>query len=284
MTGHTFTAIAEALLSQQFVFAKTMPQIPHYYVVRAKWEHAISFDDVVFYIREHGYTDNWGTRTFHYLNLNGQRYWTMGAPVGETIVLNRAVIPRSKRASYDEVAEQYDAIYDEAKFQEENNRVFEYVPVEVASLLDIGCGTGLALDYIAPERYVGFDPSYAMLDRITQKFGKLGEGFSTFKAGMEEFHTVERFDYVLCLFGVANYLPAEQVKRIPSYVAQGGTYLVMLQNEGYVPVVHDANPKVKQTYWHHPPDLLSGDRIDTGNGYTLIVGERPAIRKRVRVV
>jgi hypothetical protein len=36
-----------------------------------------------------GYDGKFGRRAFRYVNVDGYRYWTMGAPAGETTVINR---------------------------------------------------------------------------------------------------------------------------------------------------------------------------------------------------
>jgi hypothetical protein len=45
---------------------------------------------VVVYIREHGYEDTFGKRKFKYLDVGPFRFWTMGNPLDDTTVLNRA--------------------------------------------------------------------------------------------------------------------------------------------------------------------------------------------------
>ena len=42
------------------------------------------------YIREHGYRQRWGPYNHHHIDLDGWKYWTMGAPLAETILINRA--------------------------------------------------------------------------------------------------------------------------------------------------------------------------------------------------
>jgi hypothetical protein len=76
-----------------WTFAKTMPDKPHEYAVRARSadlgkEH--EFVWVVQAIREHGYKRKFGSTTYTYLNVDGGRYWTMGNPLPETTILNRA--------------------------------------------------------------------------------------------------------------------------------------------------------------------------------------------------
>lgn len=82
------------LKNQQYKFAKTMPKWPHYYTLRKNWSSNELFDAVVVYIREHGQKEYWdsGRRKYPriYYYADGYKYWTMGAPIDETILINRA--------------------------------------------------------------------------------------------------------------------------------------------------------------------------------------------------
>jgi hypothetical protein len=71
-------------------FAKTMPDIPHEYTVRGQTPDD-EFDDFVLLIRRIGYERRFGKTTYTYLNIDGSRYWTMGAPLAETTIINRAL-------------------------------------------------------------------------------------------------------------------------------------------------------------------------------------------------
>lgn len=75
-----------------WTFAKTMASIPHEYTVRKQWESEADFEDFVVYIRENGYAEQFYSKTFIYLNIDGYKYWTMGASVYETTIINRAKI------------------------------------------------------------------------------------------------------------------------------------------------------------------------------------------------
>lgn len=83
-------------------FAKTMPQWPHEYTVR-EWRPDLErefFEFVVLICRD-GVVEPWprdtSTPRYHhtYLELDGWEYWTMGAPVPKTAVINRALLPQS---------------------------------------------------------------------------------------------------------------------------------------------------------------------------------------------
>jgi hypothetical protein len=95
------------IASVQWTFAKTMPENPHEYTVRPTNrdpslapEVDEEFERMVVYIREHGYRDSYvskgkeGQRDrrywYTYLNVGEWRYWTMGAPIPSTIIINRA--------------------------------------------------------------------------------------------------------------------------------------------------------------------------------------------------
>jgi hypothetical protein len=78
-------------------FAKTMPQWPHEYTVRT-WRPDLEREFVEFamLIRRAGVVKAWPRdaarpRYHHaYFELDGWDYWTMGSPVPETTVINRA--------------------------------------------------------------------------------------------------------------------------------------------------------------------------------------------------
>ena len=83
-------------------FAKTMPQWPHEYTVR-EWRPDLEPDFLGFaaLIRGEGAVKPWPRDAAHpryhhtYLELDGWEYWTMGAPLPATTVINRARIDQS---------------------------------------------------------------------------------------------------------------------------------------------------------------------------------------------
>jgi hypothetical protein len=72
-------------------FANTMSHIPHEYTVRGQTPDD-EFDQFVRLIRRIGYERRFGTTTYTYLNIDGHRYWTMGAPLEATTIINRALL------------------------------------------------------------------------------------------------------------------------------------------------------------------------------------------------
>jgi len=76
------------VLSERWTFAKTMPQWPHEYLVRGKVDTEL-FERMVMHIRIHGYEGRFYRRAITYLDEGGFVYWTMGAPLARTAVINR---------------------------------------------------------------------------------------------------------------------------------------------------------------------------------------------------
>ena len=89
---------ARAYIAQvRWQFAKMMPQWPHEYTVR-QWylEREADFEAFVLLIREIGIVKPWPPdKPFYhhtYLAIEGWEYWTMGASLSKTVVINRARI------------------------------------------------------------------------------------------------------------------------------------------------------------------------------------------------
>lgn len=268
----SFEQIAEALLAAPFQFAKTMPDQPHSYVLRQKWSSSVPFDVVVQYIRDHGYQRRYGRATYTYLDINGQKFWSMGAPVHETILINRATIERAP-AAYDKVAAEYDSLYTDTTYRQEEADVFSFLPKCPDSVLDIGCGSGMALDYVTPRVYVGVDPSRAMLDVLALRCRGLA-GARRVHSAFESFHLPERFSLVLCLFGVASYIRPDHLPRLLRYVAPDGHFAVMAYREGYQPKTHADGPLLP--VYTHDLSTLPGESHYIGEGHVLRVGRMEA--------
>jgi hypothetical protein len=160
---------------KRFVFAKTMPDNPHHYTLRRDWADSGEFDEAVQLIRRVGYPLRWPPtgkgRRYTYLNMNGHHYWTMGAPVDQTILINRAEHPYP--SPFDAVAADYDQQFQRPKYRAEDATVMAMLtPIAPdARVLDVGAGTGLLLDHLhlPPDRYTAIEPSAGMRARFTAK-------------------------------------------------------------------------------------------------------------------
>lgn len=94
MTEAERSLLRTFIASRRWQFASTMPDNPHWYTVR-KWcpEGEAEFEEFVRIIREHGDDEIFEGRPYRYLDFEGHHYWTMGAPIAETTVINRNPLP-----------------------------------------------------------------------------------------------------------------------------------------------------------------------------------------------
>lgn len=75
--------------SCRWTFAKTYAETwPHEYLVRGRVDEAL-FVRLVEHVRAHGYDGRFYTTPIRYFDEGGMVYWTMGAPVEETTIINR---------------------------------------------------------------------------------------------------------------------------------------------------------------------------------------------------
>ena len=85
--------IEKNLLKNTWHFAKTMPQIPHWYTRGREWSSLDEFAEAVDLINLEGIEERWGNRTYKYYHIDGYKYWTMeepDVPSHKHILINRA--------------------------------------------------------------------------------------------------------------------------------------------------------------------------------------------------
>ncbi len=76
---------------QRWTFAKTYSQkCPHEYIVKARVDKG-QFESAVHFIRVAGFEAFYFKRKGLYYICGDHYYWTMGAPIAETTVINRAI-------------------------------------------------------------------------------------------------------------------------------------------------------------------------------------------------
>lgn len=97
--------LAGLLATATWVFAKTMPQNPHFYTLRKTCVHDADFVWAVEQIRLRGYRQKYQGNWYTQLDVGEHFYWTMGWPVGTldwgwerlnkagTILINRKSLP-----------------------------------------------------------------------------------------------------------------------------------------------------------------------------------------------
>jgi hypothetical protein len=77
-----------------WTFAKTMPKWPHEYIVRKNVDEKL-FVLLVECIRNNGYLGHFYKKEITYYDYKEYTYWTMGAPIAETTIVNRALLENS---------------------------------------------------------------------------------------------------------------------------------------------------------------------------------------------
>ena len=74
--------------SETWVYANTMPEWPHKYIVRERVDEKL-FTELVKHIRANGYEGKFYVKSLTYYDEDGMVYWTMGEPIEETVIINR---------------------------------------------------------------------------------------------------------------------------------------------------------------------------------------------------
>jgi len=81
-------ALREFIESAAWTRATTMSEWPHEYIVRARVDENL-FVQVVRHIRANGYEGKFYRKSITYFDYGGLVYWTMGAALEETTIINR---------------------------------------------------------------------------------------------------------------------------------------------------------------------------------------------------
>ena len=87
--------IGDFIRSHRWKFARTMPDNPHWYVVRSRCRCEVEFERMVRTIQETGFIERYGKRDYTCIDVQTDvivfKYWTMGEPPHKTVIINRAV-------------------------------------------------------------------------------------------------------------------------------------------------------------------------------------------------
>jgi hypothetical protein len=244
MTKQEIVAI---LNDHEWKFAKTFKyKAPHWYTLREKWNDDPLFDKIVQEVRNNANTEYFWRKPFEVLTYEGWKYWSMGAPIDETILINKAF----DSGQYNDIAWNYDKLFDEQSFQEENEEIADMLnSPSLDKVYDVGCGTGLLLELldIAPQDYIGIDPSWSMIKVCREKFPEhkfLIDKLETYRT----FHLKEDAT-VVSLFGSMNYVLPEYLDRVRDF---GSKYFLMFYAWDYEPITYD---KTGKKFYHHKHSL-----------------------------
>jgi hypothetical protein len=75
-----------------WTFAKSMPQTPHQYTLGVTPRTKDFLSAWSFISDRRAISKKWGETTYTYLDTDGWQYWTMGSPLEQTALINRAAI------------------------------------------------------------------------------------------------------------------------------------------------------------------------------------------------
>jgi len=84
------TGFREFTQRSSWIFAKTMPQNPHWYTLR-KYCVDFEFIEAVQFIRLNGKVVYFRKIPYIQYEFEEFKYWTMGNPIHKTILINRAI-------------------------------------------------------------------------------------------------------------------------------------------------------------------------------------------------
>lgn len=246
----------ERIHELDWVFAVTYAQgAPHEYV-NAGRTPGFTHDDSVRaarVIRTFGQPAKFFTSTRIYLeDGRGWKYWDM-ADTDLTVsnIINRGRVehvygvqnaPRTVsgiRSEFDAVATDWDRSL--SATAEERATLTELIgslgDFRKKRVLDLGCGTGLALDLgiTEPVRYIGIDPSQAMLNALVMKYPHTaGLHPMTLSDALEQrVLGATKFDLVLGLGGVGSFLTENELNRLIEHSA--GPMIITAYGPGFAP-------------------------------------------------
>jgi hypothetical protein len=82
--------------ANEWIFAKTMPEVPHCYTLKHKADDKDEFIEFANYIKDNGIQMKWGPYQRPYLDIGDYRYWVMDKNPNDAKIINREEIKVSK--------------------------------------------------------------------------------------------------------------------------------------------------------------------------------------------
>lgn len=147
--------------------------------------------------------------------------------------------------AYDAIATSYDSFYSEPVYQTEDRILYldllqhfiDQGTGQIKSIVDVGCGTGNAWDYIgswlSSHDYYGVDVSRGMIDKAIEKVGR--SPTTSFRVQDIREHT-KIHDVLISMYGGFSYMPVDEVaQQISGLLRRRGRFYVVLFGQGYIP-------------------------------------------------
>lgn len=93
----TYAEVEAWLKAQKWITARTSPHNPHSYCLKRNANDPEMFERVATFIREKGLRYSWWGKVYTQLVANRHAHWTMGAPIPETILINRKTLDQVRK-------------------------------------------------------------------------------------------------------------------------------------------------------------------------------------------
>lgn len=240
-------------------FATTYAEgAPHEYVAASRTQglEPADFVRAAHVIQTFGEPMKFYKRTRIYLTTPmGWKHWTMDSDLAVTALINRGSVdhvygvqnaPRTRSdidSPFDAFASTWDDHHGLTASEAERTAAFigEAFGDKLRRTLDVGCGTGwpLTRGLVEQVRYVGIDPSTAMLNTLVARH-PVTAGLHPMTWGDAERRRVlcgTRFDTVLALGGSASYLTPDELDDVVARGTRGA--VLMHYGDGELPPTGD---------------------------------------------
>lgn len=83
--------IIKAVNNLEFVYAKSMPHIPHFYTVKSE-QNKIDYETLFWHILHNGYDKYFYGKTYRYCTIGIYEYWIMSDDINVSKIINRRLI------------------------------------------------------------------------------------------------------------------------------------------------------------------------------------------------
>ena len=216
LDGVSTLDVVQSLEGNVWKYAKTMPDIPHWYCMIENWRGPLGYHVAMGVIRTRGVRKRWGPYFHPYLHANGLKYWVMS----ETPVEEHPVPPEGgiNRARDDDEATAFDILAGELPDLKNEHEAAAALGLH-GTVLDIGVGEGWLTQRVPAHKYLGLEPSHAMLQSAATQ--RPLHASRMLLCSLADFHTALQFDTVAAV-GTASYLQPDDWAKAWSLVAPGG--------------------------------------------------------------